>query len=107
MSASNNDNNDRAGRIKNDGREERLSFRNFAEHQLRNEFKREAMEKCDLQVSAFAECSKEQGVMVVFRCREFQKEVQECMSVYHSNERWEIYKKEHEADMENKVPGKL
>ena len=79
-----------------------MSFRKFAEHQLRNEFKREAMEKCDIQLKAFADCAKSEGVMVVFRCREFQSAVNECMSVYNSNERWELYKQEHATDLENK-----
>jgi hypothetical protein len=36
----------------------------FAEHQLRNEFKQNSIKKCDLQVKAFADCAKEEGVMV-------------------------------------------
>jgi len=101
MSSSNNEN---PAAMKDTGREGRLSFRKFAEHQLRNEFKREAMKKCDLQLKAFADCAKAEGVMVIFRCREFQSAVNECMAVYNSNERWEIYKEEHAADLENKVP---
>jgi hypothetical protein len=97
-------NSDSAGNAKDAGREGRLSFRKFAEHQLRIEFKREAMEKCDLQLKAFADCAKIEGVMVVFRCREFQSAVNECMTVYNSTERWEMYKLDHEADMANKVP---
>lgn len=45
----------------------------FAEHQLRKEFKADAMKKCDLQINAFASCAKEEGVFVIFRCREFRK----------------------------------
>jgi hypothetical protein len=96
--------NDSPANVKDAGREGRLSFRKFAEHQLRNEFKREAMEKCDVQLSAFADCAKIEGVLVVFKCREFQSAVNECMAVYNSKERWEMYKIEHEADLENKVP---
>ena len=92
-----------AGRVKDTGRDGRLSFRNFAEHQLRNEFKREAMKECNIQLTAFSECAKQEGVMVVFRCREFKKAVDECMSVYNSKERWEVYKREHLADLENSV----
>ena len=77
MSTSNtNSNNDQAGRIKDDGRESRLTFRNFAEHQLRREFRELAMETCDAPIKAFAECGKEHGLMVVFKCREFQADVQ-------------------------------
>lgn len=95
--------NDSVGRMKDTGREGRLSFRKFAEHQLRNEFKEEAMKKCSIQVKAFAECAKAEGVLVVFRCREFQSAVNECLSVYGSNERWELYKKEHAEDLEARV----
>lgn len=95
---------DTPGNIKDAGREGRLSFRKFAEHQLRNEFKREAMEKCDIQLKAFADCAKTEGVLVVFRCREFQSAVNECMAVYNSKERWEMYKIDHAADLENKIP---
>ena len=45
----------------------------FAEHQLRREFKEKAMKICDVQINAFASCAKEEGVMVVFRCNEFSK----------------------------------
>jgi COX assembly protein 1 len=94
---------EKAGRIKDLGRETRLSFRNFAEHQLRRELKEEAMEKCDLQIRTFAECGQQEGLMVVFRCREFQKDINECMGVYNSPEAFEIYKKQHAADLENRV----
>ena len=99
MASRNND----AGSIKSDGRDGRLSFRNFAEHQLRKEFKADAMKKCDRQINAFAECAKEEGVMVIFKCRDFQKSVNECMAVYNSNERWEIYKKENADDLQKRV----
>jgi Cytochrome c oxidase biogenesis protein Cmc1 like len=92
------------GGIKDAGREGRLSFRKFAEHQLRNEFKQESMKKCELPMKAFADCAKTEGVFVVFRCREFQSAVNECMQVYMSNERWEMYKEEHAADLESKLP---
>ena len=96
-------NDDAAGRMKDAGRNSRLSFRNFAEHQLRNEFKEEAMEKCHVQVKAFAECASEEGILVVFRCREFQSAINECLSVYASNERWELYKKENAEDLANRI----
>jgi hypothetical protein len=92
-----------AGRMKDMGRETRLSFRNFAEHQLRREFKADAMEKCDLQIGAFAECGQREGIMVVFRCREFQKDIAECMAVYNSPEAFEQYKTLHAADLDNRV----
>eukprot|EP00934_Nitzschia_sp_Nitz4_P002218 Nitzschia sp. Nitz4//scaffold41_size133979//66357//66656//NITZ4_003350-RA/size133979-processed-gene-0.252-mRNA-1//-1//CDS//3329551479//2218//frame0 len=91
---------DTAGDIKDAGRESRLSFRNYNEYQLRSEFKRDAIKKCDLQVKAFADCAKDEGLMVVFRCQDFKKEVDECMRVYNSDERWELYKQENAADLD-------
>ena len=55
-------------------------------------------------MKAFADCAKTEGVFVVFRCREFQSAVNECMQVYMSNERWEMYKEEHAADLDTKLP---
>ena len=90
------------GVMKDTGREGRLSFRNFAEIQLRKDFKADAMKKCDLQVGAFAECIKEEGLFAPFKCREIKKDVNECMTVYNSEDRFRMYVKEHEADLQNK-----
>jgi hypothetical protein len=93
---------DYAGQMKDTGREGRLSFRNFAESQLRKEFKQEALKKCDLQINGLACCIKDNGLFAPFRCKEYQKDVNECMAVYNSDERFEVYKKEHQADLDNK-----
>lgn len=61
------------------------------------------MKKCDLQIKAFAECGREEGLMVIFKCRDFQRSVNECMAVYNSNERWELYKKENAQDLDKRV----
>ena len=92
--------------MKEAGRDVRLSFRNFAEHQLRREFRHELLSdpsKCAIPLKAFAECAKEEGVWVVFNCRDFQRSVNECMSIYNSPQAWEAYKDLHKADLENRV----
>mmetsp|Transcript_19323 Transcript_19323/g.53739 ORF Transcript_19323/g.53739 Transcript_19323/m.53739 type:complete len:120 (-) Transcript_19323:394-753(-) len=94
---------EKQNKIKEYSRQGRLSFRNFAEHQLRNEFKELAMEKCNLQIKAFAECGKEEGLMVIFRCQEFSKDVKECMAVHNSQAAWERYKQLHDADLQQRV----
>lgn len=91
-----------AGSMKDTGREGRLSFRHFAENQLRRDFKADAMKKCDLQIGAFAECIKEEGLLAPFKCREIKKDVNECMTVYNSEERFNLYVKDHEEEIENK-----
>jgi hypothetical protein len=91
------------GRIKDHSRDGRLSFRNFAEHQMRRELKEDAMEKCNIPIKAFAECGREEGLMVVFRCRDFSRAVNECLTIYNGEEAWQRYKHENAADLENKV----
>ena len=91
-----------AGSMKDTGREGRLSFRNFAENQMRRDFKADAMKKCDLQIGALAECIKDEGLLAPYKCREIQKDVNECMTVYNSEERFRLYVKEHEDEIQNK-----
>mmetsp|Transcript_14734 Transcript_14734/g.34220 ORF Transcript_14734/g.34220 Transcript_14734/m.34220 type:complete len:110 (-) Transcript_14734:1650-1979(-) len=90
------------GSMKDEGREGRLSFRHFAENQMRRDFKADAMKKCDLQIGAFAECIKEEGLFSPFKCREIKKDVNECMSVYNSEERFKLFVKEHEDEIRSK-----
>jgi len=61
---------DRA-QIKDDGREARLSFRRFAEHKMKREFKETAIKKCEEHLRNFGQCAQESGLLVVFKCREF------------------------------------
>lgn len=91
-----------AGTMKDTGREGRLSFRNFAENQMRRDFKADAMKKCDLQIGAMAECIKDEGIFAPFKCSQIKNDVNECMSVYNSEERFRLYVKEHEDEIQNK-----
>lgn len=83
-------------------RESRLSFRNFAVNQMRNDFKIDAMKKCDLQLGSFAECIKEAGLWAPFKCTAIKKDVDECMMVYNSDERFRLYVKENEQILQEK-----
>ncbi len=76
---------DTAGRLKDLGRESRLSFRNIAEHQLRRELKEKALEICDPVIKSFAECSQEKGLWVIFSCKEQFKKVNECLNQYNGD----------------------
>jgi Cytochrome c oxidase biogenesis protein Cmc1 like len=91
-----------ASSIKDDGRDARLSFRNFAETQLRKEFKAAAMKQCDLQIGAFAGCIQQKGLWAPFQCREYQKDVNECMAIYNSEERFSVFKREHKDEIDKK-----
>lgn len=93
---------ERAARIKQAGRESRLSFRNLAEHQLRRELREVAMEICKPQIGEFARCSQENGLMVVITCKQFFRNVNECMAKHNSEEAWQKYKAEHSDEIERK-----
>ena len=93
-------------RLKEMGRESRLSFRNFAEHQMRRELKEKAMEICDPQIKAFAECAQEKGLMVIYSCRHLHKDVQQCLAQHNSEEAWQRYKESRQSELEFRSQGK-
>ena len=93
-------------RAKELGRGSRLSFRNIAEHQLRQELKEEALEICDPEIKAFAQCAQEKGLMVVFSCRSLFHKVNECLNKHAGEEAWQKYKAEHEDEIEYRATGK-
>jgi Cytochrome c oxidase biogenesis protein Cmc1 like len=90
-------------RLKDSARESRFQFRNIAEHTLRRELKEEALETCDPQVRAFAECAEEKGLMVVVSCRALFKEVNACLAIYNGPEAWEAYKAKHEGEIQRRA----
>ena len=94
---------ERQARNKDSARDTRLSFRNFAEHQMRQDFKQMAIEKCSEPIREFAECAEETGLLVVIKCRQKMKAVNECMAIYNSNESFEQYKKKHEDELERRT----
>lgn len=77
---------EKSGKIRDNGRNARLSFKNFAEHQIRSEFKEEALRKCKPEIHAFAKCAQENGLMVVISCRKFNRAITDCMYKYNSDE---------------------
>lgn len=88
---------------KDEYREHRLSFRKFAEYQMRREFKDIAIDKCRDHIKDFAQCAQEKGLMVVWSCRGFNKKMNECMFQYNSDEAWERYKEEHMDELEKRI----
>jgi Cytochrome c oxidase biogenesis protein Cmc1 like len=98
----NNDVAERNARMKDYSRESRLSFRKFAEHQLRRDLKDEALEICKPHVEAFAACAQEKGLMVVFSCKHLHQEVQQCLALHNGEEAWERYKEKHKDKLEVK-----
>jgi hypothetical protein len=92
-------------RKKEAGRDDRLSFKKFGEHQLRREFKDMAIEKCRDHIQAFGKCAEEQGLLVVFKCRGFNKDLNACMQIHNSHEAFAEYMKTNEAALKKKTPG--
>jgi Cytochrome c oxidase biogenesis protein Cmc1 like len=94
---------EQSARMKAAARDNRFSFRNLAEHQLRRELKDVAMDKCKPQISEFAECSQTAGLMVVYSCRHLFKNVNECMSINNGDEAWEKYKILHQDEIDRRA----
>ena len=92
-----------AGEIKDEGREGRLSFRRFAEHKMRREFKEEAIKKCDGHLKAFGQCAQDNGLLVVFKCRELNKKINECMMEHNLDEKFQHWLKENEEELEKRT----
>jgi hypothetical protein len=92
-------------RAKDRARGSRFRFRNFAEYQLRQDLKDEALEICNPEVKAFAECAEEKGFMVVFSCQSIYKKVNECLSLYAGEEAWQKFKAENEEEIEYRATG--
>jgi len=89
--------------MKDMGREGRLSFKNFAEHQMRREFKDQAIDKCRDQINAFGKCAQENGLLVVFNCRKFNKDMNECMQLHNSEEEFQKYLDLHTEDLNKRI----
>ena len=93
-------------RMKADGRDSRLSFRNRAEYLLRRDLKEEAMQiHCQKQVADFAECAKESGLWVVFTCQPKLKQLNACMAIHNGEEAWQKYKQAHKDELERRSRG--
>ena len=90
-------------RLKDRARDTRFSFRNAAEHQLRRELKEEALEKCDLEIKKFAECSQEKGLMVIFSCRSLFQDINKCMQIHNGEDAWQKYKVKNADEIERRA----
>ena len=55
---------------KDNGRDGRLSYSNQAEHALRKELNQLAKDSCATLSRRLGDCAKANGVLVVFKCRE-------------------------------------
>mmetsp|Transcript_37045 Transcript_37045/g.66688 ORF Transcript_37045/g.66688 Transcript_37045/m.66688 type:complete len:111 (+) Transcript_37045:247-579(+) len=91
------------GQIKDDGRDSRLSFRKFAEHKMKREFKEAAIKKCEGTMKDFGKCAQENGLLVVFKCRDFNRKINECMVEHNSTEKFDQYLEQHGDELEKRT----
>lgn len=103
MSAPNETGQPNRAQVKDDGRDARLSFRRFAEHKMKREFKEEAIKKCEHHLKNFGQCAQESGLLVVFKCRDLNRKINECMVENNSTEKFEAYLKGHQDELEKRT----
>ena len=77
-------------------RQSRLQWTNQAEHTLRKELNDIALQKCRDRVENFVECSREVGLLVVFKCREQNADMNKCLRQYTNDEAFHDFKKKRE-----------
>ncbi|CAI5725519.1 unnamed protein product [Hyaloperonospora brassicae] len=80
-------------------RSSRLSWSNQAEHKLKQELSDIAIAKCRSVAEQFAECSKANGLMMVFRCRDHNRALNACLKQYTNDEEFEKYRQQRERSM--------
>merc|ERR1719356_611062 len=61
------------------------------------------MERCSGHLREFGRCAQENGLMVVFRCRELNRRVNECMAEHNSHEKFEAFIRENETELERRT----
>lgn len=78
--------------ISDQGRDDRLKWSKRAEYEARKELSMIATKKCDKYLKAFAECAKANGLMVIFNCRQQNREMNACLAQFTNEEAFEQYK---------------
>ena len=91
------------GQVKDDGRDSRLSFRKFAEHKMKREFKEAAIKECETHMRNFGQCAQENGLLVVFKCRDLNRKINECMMEHNSPAKFEQYLKDNTDELEKRT----
>lgn len=89
--------------VKDDGRDSRLSFRKFAEHKMKREFKEAAIKTCNPHLKNFGKCAQDNGLLVVFKCRDLNRKINECMMEHNSEEKFQAFLKENESELERRT----
>ena len=54
----------------------------------REELYKHALKECESKVKAFVDCSKAEGLLVIFNCRKHNNEMNECLARFNTPENW-------------------
>lgn len=66
---------------------------------MRQELNDIATAKCRPITEKFAICAKEQGLLVVFRCRQQNRDMNECLAQYTNEAQFNAYRAQKERDI--------
>ena len=58
-----------------------------------------ALDKCKSITEAFVNCSKEYGLLVVWKCRGLNKQLNDCLHEYTNDEAFQAFKKGREENI--------
>lgn len=84
------------GEVKHDARNGRLvKMRKVNEEVLRKKLQNEAKELCADSFIAFGKCAQEQNLMVVFACRQQNREMSDCLERHCNEAEFEKYLLKH------------
>ncbi|KDO24029.1 hypothetical protein SPRG_10817 [Saprolegnia parasitica CBS 223.65] len=70
----------------------RLQWSKQAEHKLHQELNSIALEKCYAKTKAFVDCSHEHGLLVVWKCRQHNADLNACLHEYTNPEAFAAFK---------------
>lgn len=70
---------------------------------MKQELNQIALEKCREFVENFVLCSKENGMLVVFKCRSENKKVNECLKSITNKKAFEVYKEKRQSELLEKL----
>ncbi len=76
-------------------RDGRLKLRKNNEEVLRKVLQADARKKCLDATNEFGECAKENGLMVVLKCREKNTAMQSCLKTHYNDELFNKFLEEH------------
>lgn len=66
---------------------------------MRQELNDIAIKKCADVTAKFGQCARENGLMVVIKCRDHNKAMNDCLHQYTNPEQFELYRLKREQDM--------